>query len=134
MNTLGGNTLGLLREVCNFVLLRIHGCVVQRSLNENMIFVLYCFRKSFQWTPPLVRLLACLLSRLFACFRAMLVMSITLICFMPFHILFAYFPSIACLLVSCLCLCMYTHGARTHGARARFPKRKKKRAQMQACR
>ena len=30
-----------------FVLFRIHGCVVQRSLNENMIFVLYCFRKSF---------------------------------------------------------------------------------------
>ena len=40
VNTLGGNTLGLLREVCNFVLFRIHGCVIQRSLNENMIFVL----------------------------------------------------------------------------------------------
>ena len=40
--------LGLLREVRNFVLYRIHGCVVQQSLNENMIFVLYCFRKSFQ--------------------------------------------------------------------------------------
>ena len=32
------------------------------------------------------------------------------------------FLSIACLLVSCLCLCMYTHGARTHGARAQFPR------------
>ena len=40
MNTLGGNTLGLLREVRNFVLFRIHGCMVQRSLNENIIF---CF-------------------------------------------------------------------------------------------
>ena len=38
MNTLGGNTLGLLREVRNFVLFRIYGCVVQQSLNENMIF------------------------------------------------------------------------------------------------
>ena len=48
VNTLGGNTLGLLREVRNFILFRIYGCVVQRSLNENMIFVLYCFRKSYQ--------------------------------------------------------------------------------------
>ena len=36
------------------------------------------------------------------------------------------FLSISCLLVSCLFLCMYTHGARTHGARARFPKRNQK--------
>ena len=35
-------------------------------------------------------------------------------------------PSIACLLVSCLCLWMYTHGARTHGARAWSPRRKQK--------
>ena len=40
VNTLGGNTLGLLREVRNFILFRIHGCVVQWSLNENIIF---CF-------------------------------------------------------------------------------------------
>ena len=40
-----------------------------------------------------------------------------LIHFMPFHMLFAHFLSIAGLLVSCLCLCMYTHGA-THEARA----------------
>ena len=31
------------------------------------------------------------------------------------------FLSIVCLLVSCLCLCMYTYGTRTHGARARSP-------------
>ena len=48
VNTLGGNTLGLLREVRNFILFRIHGCVVQQSLNENIIFVLYCYCKSFQ--------------------------------------------------------------------------------------
>jgi len=39
VNTLRGNTLGLLREVRNFVLFRIHSCVVQRSLNENIFFV-----------------------------------------------------------------------------------------------
>jgi len=43
-----------------------------------------------------------------------------------FHMLFAPFPSIACLLVFCLCHCMYTYGARTHGARARSPKHKQK--------
>ena len=37
------------------------------------------------------------------------------------------FPSIACLLVSCLCLCMYARGARTHGARVRSPRHKQKR-------
>ena len=49
MNTLGGNTLGLLREVYNFVLFRIYGCVVQQSLNENINFVLYCLRENYQW-------------------------------------------------------------------------------------
>ena len=74
----------------------------------------------------------CLLSwlfalRLFACFFAsLLAMPIMLIHFMPFHMLFASFPSIACLLVSCLCLCMYTHGVRTLGARAQSSKHKQK--------
>ena len=34
------------------------------------------------------------------------------------------FPSIACLLVSCLWLCMYIHRARMHGARAWSPRHK----------
>ena len=34
--------------------------------------------------------------------------------------------SIACLLVSCLYLCKYPHGVRTHGARARSPRHKQK--------
>ena len=53
MNTLGGNTLELLRQVRNFVLFRIHDCVVQRSLTKNINFVLYCFCKSFttMWPP-----------------------------------------------------------------------------------
>ena len=42
MNTLGGNTCGLLKEVHNFVLFIIHSCVVQQqSLNENIIFIWY---------------------------------------------------------------------------------------------
>ena len=61
----------------------------------------------------------------FACLLAfLLAMSIVLIRFMPIHMLFASFPSMDCLLVSCLCLCIYTHGVRTHGAKARFPKHK----------
>ena len=57
---------------------------------------------------------------------SMLDMSITPICFMPFPTFSALFPSIVYLLVSCLCLYTYTHGVRTHGARAWFPKRKQK--------
>ena len=34
--------------------------------------------------------------------------------------------SISCLLVSCVCLYMYTHGVRTLGARAQSPRRKQK--------
>ena len=40
--------------------------------------------------------------------------------------LFASFSFHCLSVVSCLCLCMYTHGARTHGVRARSPKRKQK--------
>ena len=36
------------------------------------------------------------------------------------------FLSIACLPVSCLCLCMYAHGTRRHGARAQSPRHKQK--------
>ena len=57
-------------------------------------------------------LFVCLLSGFFA-YHAYLVYPL-----MPFHMLFASFPSIACMLVSCLSLCMYTHGVRTLGARA----------------
>ena len=62
-------------------------------------------------------LLVCLLSCFFAChvYHAYLLYA-SFICPMDL------FLSIACLLVSCSCLCMYTHGVRTHGARARSPK------------
>ena len=108
------------------------------SMHESCLLVYRpCFNTMKLWTfNPNLHLsladttfcsfFACLLFRLFACFPTMLAMSIMLICFMPFHMLFGSFSSIACLLVSCLCLCMYTYGARTHGARARFPKHKQK--------
>ena len=70
----------------------------------------------------LVCLLTCLLAFLFLCLPCLSCLSA--LC--HFHMLFASFPSIACLLVSCLCLCMYTHGARTQGPRARSPKCKQK--------
>ena len=43
-----------------------------------------------------------------------------------FIVLFGLFPSMAYLLVSCLCFCMYAHGARTYGAKAQTPKHKQK--------
>ena len=92
-----------------------------------------CFNTMKLWTfdPNLHLSLTdttfCLFSCLFACFlTSLLAMPIMLVRFMPFHMLFASFPSIACLLVSCFCLCMYTQGVRTYGARAQFPKRKQK--------
>ena len=70
----------------------------------------------------LVFLLICLLTFLFLCLPCL--PRLTALCL--FHMLFASFPSIACLLVSCLCLYMYTHGVRTHEARALFPRLKQK--------
>ena len=79
----------------------------------------------------LICLLACLFAFVFSCVFVYLVachVSCHMLC-LPclscifalclVHMLFAFFPSIACLLVSCLCLCMYTHGARSHKVRAR---------------
>ena len=70
----------------------------------------------------LVCLLACFLAFLFLCLPCLSYLSTLCL----FHMLFVSFPSIACLLVSCLCICMYTHGARTRGARAWSPKHKQK--------
>ena len=80
-----------------------------------------------------VCLFACYLAYLPSClFARMLAMSTCLSALCLFHTLFAHFPSIACLLVSCLCLCMYTHGARTLRARARSLGHKQKRARVWA--
>ena len=106
--------------------LHVHAWVLLAS-------VLSMFQHMKLWTfdpnlyLSLVNTTFCLSSRLFTCFLAsLLAMPIMLIYFMPLHMLFASFPSIACPLVSCLCLCMYTHGARMHRARARSPRHKQK--------
>ena len=70
----------------------------------------------------LVCLLACSVAFLFLCLLCLSCLSALCL----FHMLFASLPSIACLLVSCLCLCMYTHREGTHGVRARFPRHKQK--------
>ena len=77
----------------------------------------------------LVRLLSCLFAYLcLSCLppHAMLAKSILLVYFVPFAHYLHLSLSIACLLVSCSCLCMYTHGVRMHGANERSPKRKQK--------
>ena len=43
-----------------------------------------------------------------------------------FHMLCAPFSYIACLLVSCICHCMYTYGVRTYRAKAGSPRHKQK--------
>ena len=68
----------------------------------------------------LVCLLACLLAFLFLCLPCLSCLSA--LCLFIGHL----FLSIACLLVSCSCLCMYTHGARTHGVRTLSPRCKHK--------
>ena len=119
------------------------------SMCESCLLVCRpCFNTMKLWTPDpnlhlsLVDTTFCLLSCLFAFLLSCLVVylmarhvSCHMLC-LPclsclsalclFHTLFASFPFIACLLVSCLCLCMYRHGARTHGARERSPRRKQK--------
>ena len=93
------------------------------SMHESCLLVCRpCFNTMKLWTsdPNLnfspMDTTFCLLFCLFACFLAsLLIMLVMLICFMPFHMLFTSFPSIACLLVSCFCLCMYTHEARMLG-------------------
>ena len=109
------------------------------SMHKSCLLVCRsCFNTMKLWTsdPNLHLSLAnttfCLHSYLFAfclfsCFLAsFLAMPIMLIRFMLFHMLFASFPSIACLLVSCLYLCMYTYEARMLGARAQSPQCKQK--------
>ena len=106
------------------------------SMHETCLLVCCpCFNTMKLWTSnpnlhlSLVDTTFCLFSCLlpfclFACFIVSLIaMPIMLICFIPFHMLFASLLSIACLLVSCLCL----YGARTLGARAQSPKCKQKR-------
>ena len=85
----------------------------------------------------LVYLLACLLSCFLVFLSILWLVMSPAICYAchVYHacLLYASFacfvhlsPSIACLLVFCLCLFMNTHGVRAHGVRARSPRRKQK--------
>ena len=106
------------------------------SMHESCLLVCHpCLNTTKLWTfnPNLHLSFAdttfCLLAFLFLCLLS---------CFFACHVHHAYllyasficsmhlFLSIACLLVSFSCLCMYTHGARTHEVRAWSPKCKKK--------
>ena len=85
----------------------------------------------------LVCLLACLPSCFLVCLFTLWLVMFLAICY-AYHVYHTYllyasftcslhlFPSITCLLVYCLCLCMYTHGVRAYGARAWSPKRNQK--------
>ena len=104
------------------------------NLHLSLADTNFCFLSCF-----VVRFLACLPFRLSACHLVCL-LSLLLICLHSCYtchiylacslcvilLLSTHFYSIACLLVSCLFLCMYAHGARTHGARAWSSKCKQK--------
>ena len=83
----------------------------------------------------LVNTIFCLLSCLFVCYPlclftlilvSMLAISILLVRFASSCYYLCIFLPLLVYRFSCLCLCMYTHGARTHGARARSPRCKQK--------
>ena len=109
------------------------------SMHESWLLVCYpCFNIMKLWTfDPNLHLsltdtISCLLSCLFA-FSLVCMLSCSIACHVYHaHLLYASFmhfvsfPSIACLLVPCLCLCMYTHGVRTLGARHGLPSASKK--------
>ena len=99
---------------------------------DTTFFLPFCLFVFF-----LVCLLACLPSYFLAClFILWLVMSPAI--WYAWHVNHAYLlyasftcslhllPSIACLLVSCLFLCMYTYGAKAYGSRTMSPRHKKK--------
>ena len=110
------------------------------SMHESCFLVCRpCFSTMKLWTfdlnlhLSLIDITFCVLSCLFALqFMCLLSHVLCLPCLSclsascPFHMLFAYFSSTACLPVSCLCLYMYAHGARMLGARARTPRHKQK--------
>ena len=98
-----------------------------RNLHLSLADTSFCLPSCF------VCLFVCLLSRLFvhlscliSCHMLCLPCLSCLSVLCPFYMFFLSFPSIACLLVSCLCLCMYACGVRTHRARARSPRCKQK--------
>ena len=114
--------------------------LVYMSMHESCLLVCHpCFNTMKLWTfdpnlhlslaDTIFYVLSCLFALLFVCLLSHMLRLPCPSCLSapcPFHMLFVHFPSIACLLVSCLCLCMYAHGVRTLGARTRSPKYKQK--------
>ena len=70
----------------------------------------------------LAYLIACYVSCHMLCLLRLYACLLYTHCALSTHL----FLSIACLQVSCLCLCMYTYEARAHGARAWSPRHKQK--------
>ena len=133
---------------CLFAPLVVFLCIFTRLLTCSCVSLclLVChpyFNTMKIWTPDpnlhlspvdtiFCLLFACLSSFLFTCLHATLFLCLPCLSCLSdlclFCMLFTFFfPPIACLLVSCLYLCMYAHGARTLGARAQFPRREQKR-------
>ena len=73
-------------------------------------------------TSSLAYLVACHVSCHILCLLRLYVCLLYTHCALSMHL----FLSIACLLVSCLCLCMYSHGARTLAIRAQSLRYKQK--------
>ena len=109
-------------------------------MQESCLLVCHpCFNTIKLWTfDPNLHLsltdtafcvLSCLFALFFVCLLSRMLCLLCLSCLFvscPFHMLFAHFPFIACLPVSCFCLYMYAYGVGTLGARAWSPKRKEK--------
>ena len=102
------------------------------SLVDTTFCLLFCLFVFF-----LAFLHACLLSCFLVYFFILWLVMSRAICYAchVYHacLLYASFtcflhlsPSIACLLVSRLFLCMYTHGAKAYGSKTMSPRRKKK--------
>ena len=123
------------------------------SMHESYLLVCCpCFNTMKLWTfdpnlhLSLVDTIFCMPSFLFACFLVCLPtsslaylvachVSCHILCLLRLYVCLLYthcalsmhlFLSIACLLVSCLCLCMYSHGARTLAIRAQSLRYKQK--------
>ena len=134
---LGDDMLAMLVCATHWLYMHLY-TLAYMSMHESCLLVCRpCFNTMKLWTfdPNLhlsladtifVRFLACFPFFLFACFLLCLPCLSCLFALCLFHIPFASFPSIACLLVSCLCLCMYTHHARTLGASVQSPRCKQK--------
>ena len=73
-------------------------------------------------TSSLAYLVACHVSCHMLCLLRLYASLLCTHCALSMHL----FLSIACLLVSCLCLCMYSHGARTLAIRAQSLRYKQK--------